>query len=60
MGSVCEYFSVTCAQNGPRRRMEDNIKLDLKCYKDVVWIYSVQVGIRVKAVVEKQKNHSFW
>jgi hypothetical protein len=33
--------------------MEDNIKLDLKCYNDVVWVHSVQVGIRVKAVVEK-------
>jgi hypothetical protein len=33
--------------------MEDNIQENLVCYKDVVWVYSVQVGIRVKAVVEK-------
>jgi hypothetical protein len=33
--------------------MEDNIQMDLVCYKDVVWVYSVEVGIRVKAAVEK-------
>jgi hypothetical protein len=33
--------------------MEDNIILDLKCYKNVVWVHSVQDGIRMKAVVEK-------
>jgi hypothetical protein len=53
MRSVYKNFSVTYAQNGLRRRQEDNIKLDLKCYKDVVWVHSVQVWIRVKAVVEK-------
>jgi len=41
MRSVCKTFSVTYVQNGPRRRVEDNIKLDLKCYKDVVWVYLV-------------------
>lgn len=41
-------------QKGPRRRIEDNIQVDLLCYKNVVWVYSVQVEICVKAAVERK------
>jgi hypothetical protein len=39
-------------QKGHRRRIEDIIQVDLVCHKDVVWVCSVQVEIRVKAAVE--------